>query len=65
VPKRPKPGEEHVVTGISMPIDLLALIDADRGDVSRSRYIERLIEQNIDKFKVIKGVITEVDERDA
>ncbi len=32
-------------TGLSLPGDLLKKIDAERGDVSRSRYLLRLIER--------------------
>ena len=31
--------------GISIPTDLLSRIDKDRGDISRSRYIVRIIER--------------------
>ena len=31
--------------GISIPTDLLSKIDKDRGDISRSRFIVRIIEQ--------------------
>ena len=31
--------------GISIPEDLLSKIDKDRGDISRSRYIVRIMEQ--------------------
>jgi hypothetical protein len=31
--------------GISIPTDLLSKIDTDRGDISRSRYIVRIIER--------------------
>ena len=31
--------------GISIPTDLLSEIDKNRGDISRSRYIVRIIEQ--------------------
>jgi len=54
-----KKSQDHVVTGISLPIDLLALIDKERGDVNRSRFIEKLIEQEIDNFTVIDGKIVE------
>ena len=33
--------------GISIPTNLLSKIDKDRGDISRSRYIVRIIEQGI------------------
>ncbi len=32
--------------GISLPKDLLELIDKKRGDVNRSRYITRILEKN-------------------
>ena len=31
--------------GISLPTELLSKIDKDRGDISRSRYIVRIIER--------------------
>lgn len=31
--------------GISIPADLLSKIDKERGDISRSRYIVRMIER--------------------
>lgn len=33
------------VTSLSFPSDLLALIDAQRGDVSRSRFVSKLLEE--------------------
>jgi hypothetical protein len=32
-------------TGLSIPIELMHRIDAERGDVSRSRYLLRLLEK--------------------
>ena len=32
------------VIGVSIPKDLIQKIDADRGDINRSRYIRRLVE---------------------
>lgn len=32
-------------TGLSIPADLMQKIDTERGDVSRSRFLLRLIEQ--------------------
>ena len=32
--------------GISLPIKILAEIDEKRGDVSRSRFISRILEKN-------------------
>jgi len=55
-----KRNQDHVVTGISLPIDLLALIDKERGDINRSRFIEKIIEREIDNFKVVKGKIVQV-----
>jgi metal-responsive CopG/Arc/MetJ family transcriptional regulator len=36
-----------VPIGISLPIELIKKIDKERHDVSRSRYILRLIEKNV------------------
>jgi metal-responsive CopG/Arc/MetJ family transcriptional regulator len=35
----------HKATGLSLPIELMQKIDNERGDVSRSRFVLRLIEQ--------------------
>jgi hypothetical protein len=32
-------------TGLSLPIELLRKIDAERGDISRSRFLLRLLER--------------------
>lgn len=31
--------------GVSLPQDLLAKIDAERGDIPRSKFLQRLLEQ--------------------
>ena len=38
-------GINHKSVGTSLPIDLLARIDRERGDISRSRFILRLLEK--------------------
>jgi len=46
--------EESVVTGLSIRKKLLARIDVERGDISRSRFMSKLMEQgfeNRDKGK--------------
>jgi metal-responsive CopG/Arc/MetJ family transcriptional regulator len=40
--------EESVVTGLSIRKELLAKIDAERGDVSRSRFMSKLMEQGLE-----------------
>ena len=35
----------NIVIGISLPQELLAKVDGERGDVSRSRFLQRLVEQ--------------------
>jgi len=35
----------YKATGLSLPADLMKKIDTDRGDISRSRFLLRLIEQ--------------------
>ena len=37
--------QKYSATGLSLPIEVLARIDAERGDVSRSRYILRQLEK--------------------
>ena len=35
---------KHIPTGISLPNELIQKIDAERGDISRSRYLLRILE---------------------
>jgi metal-responsive CopG/Arc/MetJ family transcriptional regulator len=37
--------QHHKATGISLPDELLKEIDSKRGDISRSRYMLRLLEK--------------------
>jgi len=37
--------QRHKATGISFPDELLKEIDSERGDISRSRYLLRLLEK--------------------
>ena len=37
--------QRHKATALSIPIELMHRIDAERGDVSRSRYLLRLLEK--------------------
>ena len=37
--------KRYTSTGLSLPNDLMQKIDSDRGDVSRSRYLLRLLEK--------------------
>ena len=37
--------QKHKSIGLSLPIEVMARIDSERGDVSRSRYLYRLIEK--------------------
>jgi metal-responsive CopG/Arc/MetJ family transcriptional regulator len=46
-----------VPVGISLPIELVKKIDRERHDVSRSRYILRLIEKNV-RNNVVGGIST-------
>lgn len=39
----------HVPFGLSLPIDFLEAIDRERGDISRSKYVLRLLEKNCQK----------------
>ena len=40
-----------VPTGISLPKELMQKIDVERGDISRSRYILRILERVYNEFK--------------
>ena len=44
------------VTGVSFPPDLLAKLDQARGDIPRSKFIQRLVEQSLKSKK--KGEYT-------
>jgi hypothetical protein len=37
--------KRYVSTGLSLPIDLMQRIDIDRKDVSRSRFLLRIVEK--------------------
>lgn len=39
-------------TGISLPSELLKKIDTERGDISRSRFLLRLIEKAYDGMEI-------------
>ena len=39
--------QKSVAIGLSLTKEILAKIDTERGDVSRSRYILRLIEKSV------------------
>ena len=42
--KTSKKGERCVPIGISIPVDIVERLDKQRGDVTRSRYLLRIIE---------------------
>ena len=42
---------ENVPFGLSLPQELKNLIDKERGDTSRSKYIRRIIEHNYQNLK--------------
>jgi hypothetical protein len=46
--------KHYTATGLSLPNDLIQKIDSDRGDVSRSRYLLRLLEKVYAKEVKIK-----------
>jgi metal-responsive CopG/Arc/MetJ family transcriptional regulator len=46
---------KSIPIGISLPIELVKKIDQERHDVSRSRYILRLIEKNVSN-NVVAGL---------
>ena len=35
----------NVVVGVSLPQEMVAKVDGDRGDVPRSKFLQRLVEQ--------------------
>lgn len=39
--------QKYSATGISFPNEILSRIDAERGDISRSRYILRQLEKTL------------------
>jgi metal-responsive CopG/Arc/MetJ family transcriptional regulator len=50
--------QKSVAIGVSLTKEILAKIDIERGDVSRSRYILRLIERNVSGNNVVGGIST-------
>jgi hypothetical protein len=52
-------------TGLSLPIDLLREIDQERGDISRSRYLLRMLDkiQAEEKDKRLKNKEDSLDHR--
>jgi metal-responsive CopG/Arc/MetJ family transcriptional regulator len=40
--------KRYTATGLSLPTELLDKIDSERGDVSRSRFLLRLLEKTLD-----------------
>ena len=43
--------QRHKATGLSIPIELMHRIDAERGDVSRSRFLVRLLEKAYEEIQ--------------
>ncbi len=43
------------ITGISLPENIIKIIDENRGDINRSRYILRLIEKSIPVGSTLPG----------
>jgi len=37
--------------GISLPIEMLARIDSERGDIPRSKYLQRIVERFFEEGK--------------
>ena len=37
--------EKHIPTGLSLPVEIAQRIERDRGEISRSRYLLRIIEK--------------------
>lgn len=40
-------GKQYVSTGISMPVKLFEQVERERGDISRSRYLLKLIQKGL------------------
>jgi hypothetical protein len=51
--------QRHKPTGLSIPKELLCKIDSERGDISRSRFLLRLIERAYTKAGPDHGVSLE------
>ena len=49
---------KNIPFGLSLPRELKKLIDIERGDITRSKYIRRIIEVNFQNIKVTceKGI---------
>lgn len=49
--------QHKIAVGISLPTKLMERIDVDRGDVPRSRYVQRLLEKQytLEGKKIVKG----------
>lgn len=45
----------NIPFGLSLPRELKKLIDTERGDISRSKYIQRIIESNLRDFRGTNG----------
>jgi hypothetical protein len=41
----------YIPTGLSLPVEIVQRIEKDRGEVSRSRYLLRIIEKFYDENK--------------
>lgn len=57
--------QSYIAIGISLPKEILARIDTERGDVSRSRYLLRKLEKmysiggSVEKNSLGRSVVTE------
>jgi metal-responsive CopG/Arc/MetJ family transcriptional regulator len=49
--------QKSIAVGVSLTKEILAKIDTERGDISRSRYILRIIEKNVSN-NVVGGIST-------
>jgi hypothetical protein len=47
--------KNYTSTGLSLPTGLIRKIDSDRGDISRSRFLLRLIEKAYEGSQVTDG----------
>jgi metal-responsive CopG/Arc/MetJ family transcriptional regulator len=46
--------QDKIATGISIPKNLKDKIDLDRGDISRSKYILRILERCTEEMRATK-----------
>ncbi|MBA2267168.1 MAG: hypothetical protein H0W19_02360 [Nitrosopumilus sp.] len=53
--------DKNIPIGVSLRVELINLIDNKRGDISRSRYILRLIESGLKQNNILIPIDTSFD----